>query len=134
MLCEGLSTETPEQHKHTVKKKLPDQLIADMVKQTGSSTGSSNSIALAIVVPTVIVGIGKITVNLILKVVLTFILAFFYTYTMPCLLGYERLAGLTVHPPPPPKIDGGFMFFAWVSSATKILFLKKVDFVADIKS
>ena len=34
-------------------------------------------------------------------------------------LGYEP-AGLTVHPPPPPRmIEGGFIIFAWVSSATK---------------
>ena len=34
-------------------------------------------------------------------------------------LGYEP-AGLTVHPPPPRMIEGGFILFAWVSSATKI--------------
>ena len=38
------------------------------------------------------------------------------------ILGYEP-AGLTVHPPPPPRIiEGGFIFFAWVSSVTKIFF------------
>ena len=35
------------------------------------------------------------------------------------LLGYEP-AGLTVHPPPLKMIEGGFIFFVWVSSATKI--------------
>ena len=50
------------------------------------------------------------------------------------LLGYEP-AGLTVHQPPPPRmIEGGFIFFVWVSSATKIFSSKKVDFVGDIKS
>ena len=34
------------------------------------------------------------------------------------LIGCEP-AGLTVHPPPR-MIEGGFIFFAWVSSATKI--------------
>ena len=33
-------------------------------------------------------------------------------------IGYEP-AGLTVHPPPR-MIEGGFIFFVWVSSATKI--------------
>ena len=33
------------------------------------------------------------------------------------ILGYEP-AGLTVHPPPR-MIEGGFIFLAWVSSATK---------------
>ena len=48
-------------------------------------------------------------------------------------IGYEP-AGLTVHPPPR-MIEGGFIFFAWVSSATKIFFLKKRgDLVGDIKS
>ena len=38
-------------------------------------------------------------------------------------------------PPPPQKkmIEGGFIFFAWVSSATKIFYSKKVDFVGDIR-
>ena len=39
------------------------------------------------------------------------------------IIGYEP-AGLTVDPPPPRLIEGGFIFFAWVSSATKIVFLK----------
>ena len=41
-------------------------------------------------------------------------------------IGYEP-ADLTVHPPPPPTktIEGGFIFFASVSSATKIFFPKK---------
>ena len=47
-------------------------------------------------------------------------------------LGYEP-GGLTVHPPPQ-MIEGGFIFFVWVSSATKIFSSKKVDFVGDIKS
>ena len=34
------------------------------------------------------------------------------------LIGYEP-AGLTVHPPPR-MIESGFIFFVWVSSATKI--------------
>ena len=34
-------------------------------------------------------------------------------------IGYEP-AGLTVHPPPPKMIEGGFIFFVWVSSVTKI--------------
>ena len=34
-------------------------------------------------------------------------------------LGYEP-AGLTVQPPPPKMIEGGFIFFVWVSSVTKI--------------
>ena len=34
------------------------------------------------------------------------------------LLGYEP-ADLTVHPPPR-MIEGGFIFFVWVSSVTKI--------------
>ena len=34
-------------------------------------------------------------------------------------IGYEP-AGLTVHPPPPRMIEGGFIFFVWVSSVTKI--------------
>ena len=33
-------------------------------------------------------------------------------------IGYEP-AGLTVHPPPR-MIEGGFIFFVWVSSVTKI--------------
>ena len=35
------------------------------------------------------------------------------------LIGYEP-AGLTVHPPPLKMSEGGFIFFVWVSSATKI--------------
>ena len=46
-------------------------------------------------------------------------------------IGYDP-AGLTVHPPTR-MIEGGFIFFAWVSSVTKI-FPKKVDFVGAIKS
>ena len=42
------------------------------------------------------------------------------------LLGYEP-ADLTVHPPPPRMIEGGFIFFVWVSSVTKI-FPKKTTF------
>ena len=38
-------------------------------------------------------------------------------------IGYEP-AGLTVHPPPR-MIEGGFIFFVWVSSATKIFSSKK---------
>ena len=35
---------------------------------------------------------------------------------------------------PPKTIEGGFIFFAWVSSATKNFFPKeKVDFVGDIR-
>ena len=34
-------------------------------------------------------------------------------------VGYEP-AGLTVHPPPR-MIEGGFIFFVWVSSVTKIV-------------
>ena len=49
----------------------------------------------------------------------------------PDIVGYEP-AGLTVHPPPR-MIVGGFIFFVWVSSATKIFPQKKVDFVGDIK-
>ena len=48
------------------------------------------------------------------------------------LLGYEP-AGLTVHPHPPRMIESAFIFFVWVSSATKIFPQKKVDFVGDIK-
>ena len=36
-------------------------------------------------------------------------------------------------PPPPQMIEGGFIFFAWVSSATKKIPKKLVDFVGDIK-
>ena len=50
----------------------------------------------------------------------------------PNIIGYEP-AGLTVHPPPR-MIVGGFIFFVWVSSATKIFSSKKIDFVGDIKS
>ena len=46
-------------------------------------------------------------------------------------LGYEP-ADLTVHPPPR-MIEGGFIFFVWVSSVTKIYSSKKVDFVGDIR-
>ena len=43
-------------------------------------------------------------------------------------IGYEP-AGLTV----PRMIEGGFIFFVWVSSVTKIFSSKKkVDFVGDI--
>ena len=50
------------------------------------------------------------------------------------LLGYEP-ADLTVHPPPPRMIEGGLIFFGWVSSATKFFSSKKkVDFAGDIKS
>ena len=38
-------------------------------------------------------------------------------------VGYEP-AGLTVHPPPK-MIEGGFIFFVWVSSVTKIFSSKK---------
>ena len=38
-------------------------------------------------------------------------------------IGYEP-AGLTVHPPPR-MIEGGFIFFVWVSSVTKIFSSKK---------
>ena len=47
------------------------------------------------------------------------------------MLGYEP-ACLTVHPPPK-MIEGGFIFFVWVSSVTKIFSSKKVDFVGDIR-
>ena len=40
------------------------------------------------------------------------------TPTDTSFIGYEP-AGLTVHPPPR-IIEGGFIFFAWVSSVTKI--------------
>ena len=39
-------------------------------------------------------------------------------------IGYEP-AGLTVHPPPPRMIVGGFIFFVWVSSTIKIFSSKK---------
>ena len=42
------------------------------------------------------------------------------------LIGYEP-AGLTVHPPPG-MIEGGFIFFVWVSSVTKIFSSKKSGF------
>ena len=42
------------------------------------------------------------------------------------LIGYEP-AGLTVHPPPR-MIEGGFIFFEWVSSVTKIFSSKKSGF------
>ena len=35
-------------------------------------------------------------------------------------------------PPPPRMIEGGFIFFVWVSSVTKI-FPKKMDFLGDIR-
>ena len=35
--------------------------------------------------------------------------------------------------PPPRMIEGGFISFAWVSSATKICSSKKGDFVGDIR-
>ena len=41
-------------------------------------------------------------------------------------IGYEP-AGLTVHPPPR-MIEGGFIFFVWVSSVTKIFSSKKSGF------
>ena len=52
--------------------------------------------------------------------------------TTVCEIGYEP-AGLTVHPPPPRMFEGGFIFFAWVFSATKIFPEKKVEFVGDIR-
>ena len=36
-------------------------------------------------------------------------------------------------PPPPKMIEGGFIFFVWVSSVTKISSKKKEDFVGDIR-
>ena len=47
------------------------------------------------------------------------------TYGRVCyiIIGYEP-AGLTVHPPPR-MIEGGFIFFVWVSSVTKIFSSKK---------
>ena len=39
-------------------------------------------------------------------------------HTTP-VLGYEP-AGPNVHPPPPRMIEGGFIFFVWVSSVIKI--------------
>ena len=45
-------------------------------------------------------------------------------------IGYEP-ASLTVHPPR--MIEGGFIFFVWVSSVTKFFSSKKVDFVGDIR-
>ena len=44
-------------------------------------------------------------------------------YDLLYMLGYEP-AGLTVHPPPR-MIEGGFIFFVWVSSVTKIFSSKK---------
>ena len=41
-------------------------------------------------------------------------------------IGYEP-AGLTVHPPPR-MIESGFIFFVWVSSATKFFPQKKSGF------
>ena len=53
-------------------------------------------------------------------------------YKLQGIIGYEP-AGLTVHPLPR-MIEGGLIFFTWVSSVTKIFFLKKkVDFVGDIR-
>ena len=43
------------------------------------------------------------------------------------LIGYEP-ADLTVHPPPPRMIESGFIFFVWVSSATKNFSSKKSGF------
>ena len=47
---------------------------------------------------------------------------------LPCLIpiGYEP-ADLTVHPPPR-MIEGGFIFFVWVSRVTKIFPQKKSGF------
>ena len=42
----------------------------------------------------------------------------------PISIGHE-LAGLTVQTPPANTIEGVFIFFAWVSSATQIFFSKK---------
>ena len=47
------------------------------------------------------------------------------------LLGYEP-AGLTVHPPPR-MIKGGFLFFSHGCLVPPNFFLKKVDFVGDIR-
>ena len=35
--------------------------------------------------------------------------------------------------PPPKMIEGGSIFFVWVSSVTNIFSSKKVDFVGDIR-
>ena len=51
---------------------------------------------------------------------------FFFTSTNKHIIGYEP-AGLTVHPPPR-MIEGGFIFFVWVSSVTKIFSSKKSGF------
>ena len=52
-------------------------------------------------------------------------------------IGYEPVGyeppGLTVHPPPSRMIEGGFIFFVWVSSVTKIFSKKKGDFVGEIR-
>ena len=48
----------------------------------------------------------------------------------PISIGHE-LAGLNVQTLPAKTIEGVFIFFAWVSSATQIFF-SKVDFVGDI--
>ena len=37
------------------------------------------------------------------------------------------------HGHPPRMIEGGFIFFVWVSSVTKFFPKKKVDFVGDIR-
>ena len=42
---------------------------------------------------------------------------------VPATIGYEP-AGLTVHPPPK-MIEGGFIFFVWVSSVTKMFSSQK---------
>ena len=47
-----------------------------------------------------------------------------YQCYISMLLGYEP-AGLTVHPPPPRMIEGGFIFLVRVFSSTKNFFLKK---------
>ena len=52
----------------------------------------------------------------------TFITCVKCNITIP--LGYEP-ADLTVHPPPHKTIEGGFIFFALVSSVTKIFSPKK---------
>ena len=55
----------------------------------------------------------------------TNIVGIVHTYSLPYggIIGYEP-AGLTVHPPPR-MIEGGFIFFVWVSSATKMFSSKK---------
>ena len=51
---------------------------------------------------------------------------FIFATKTPKVVGYEP-AGLTVHPPPK-MIEGGFIFFVWVSSVTKIFSSKKSGF------